>query len=406
LNYSIRIIALLVFTSLVGCSGDEPTAANVNPAKKDTANTSSSLPALHLHTDSKSVTNTQKGDCFIELVLGDKSQWLVEGKVKTRGIMAGILKYEKKSYSIKFKKKQGILGLTASKEYVLNASYTDKTFMRNHLAYAFFRRSSPNSYAPEQRFIELYLDNEYRGLYLLTERVDEKHLGLADSGALFKAPGLFMTMDDSFYHHHRRDDHWEQRFPKLNKEDRSLRLEAFLELVHHSTDEEFSSQIEDYVDLEHVMEWEITLLMANNSTGVFKNYYLYQKEPDGQYFFALWDADRGFGRDDDYELNLDGFMDVNRNEMLRRLQSLNVSNYNGRLAERWMRGDWAAKKYIAYIDELQSELHPFIARNAARWPNDGEYYTDANDFSAEVQLLRDWLEKREPAVNSFVIESQ
>jgi hypothetical protein len=69
-------------------------------------------------------------------------------------------------------------------------------------------------------------------------------------------------------------------------------------------------------------------------------------------------------------------------------------------------GDWAAKKYIAFIDELPSELHPLIAHNAARWPNNGEYYTDANDFNAEVQLLRDWLEKREPAVNSFVIESQ
>lgn len=85
------------------------------------------------------------------------------------------LYFSKKGYLIKLVDKMGnnkdeeMLGMNKDNEWVLNGPFLDKTLMRNYIAYNI--GSMIMGYAPNIRFCEVYLNNEYRGVYLLTESI-------------------------------------------------------------------------------------------------------------------------------------------------------------------------------------------------------------------------------------------
>lgn len=93
------------------------------------------------------------------------------------------LKIPKGQYSVKLLDKKNndvdarILGMPLDSEWVLYGPYTDKTLIRNFLAYELAREIG--MYAPRTIFAELYLDqtkdsittNDYFGLFLMIERI-------------------------------------------------------------------------------------------------------------------------------------------------------------------------------------------------------------------------------------------
>lgn len=79
---------------------------------------------------------------------------------------------EKKPYKIKFDEKESLFGLTAAKEWVLLANYYDKTNIRNFLAYRTASKLNSFDFQPSYIFVDLYLNNEYHGLYMLSEQME------------------------------------------------------------------------------------------------------------------------------------------------------------------------------------------------------------------------------------------
>lgn len=85
--------------------------------------------------------------------------------------------FDKKGYLIKFKesdlvtsKDVSLSGMTADSEWVLNGPFLDKTLIRNYICYNL--AGEIMDYAPNIRFCEAYLNNEYIGVYLLIEKID------------------------------------------------------------------------------------------------------------------------------------------------------------------------------------------------------------------------------------------
>ena len=79
---------------------------------------------------------------------------------------------DKKAFRIKFTEKQSLFGLKAAKDWVLLANYFDKTNIRNYLAYQLANKMSNLDFQPSSIFIDLYLNDEYQGLYMLTEQIE------------------------------------------------------------------------------------------------------------------------------------------------------------------------------------------------------------------------------------------
>jgi subtilisin-like proprotein convertase family protein len=82
--------------------------------------------------------------------------------------------FEKKSYSIETHDALGnvlsgsLLGMPIESDWVLGASYADKTLLRNSLTYDLFR--SMGHYSARNKNVEVVLNNEYQGIYALIEK--------------------------------------------------------------------------------------------------------------------------------------------------------------------------------------------------------------------------------------------
>ncbi len=78
----------------------------------------------------------------------------------------------KQPYNLKFENKMKLLGMKGTRKWCLIANLFDKTMLRNKLAADF---SAIAGVTPELKstFVELYLDGEYKGCYLLTMPVSD-----------------------------------------------------------------------------------------------------------------------------------------------------------------------------------------------------------------------------------------
>ncbi len=88
--------------------------------------------------------------------------------------------WPKKSYGIETRKWSTpddssvvLLGMPAESDWVLNACFGDKSFIREVLSQEMFRKT--NRYAPRTRYVELYLNTNgqtlYQGVYILMEKI-------------------------------------------------------------------------------------------------------------------------------------------------------------------------------------------------------------------------------------------
>lgn len=79
--------------------------------------------------------------------------------------------HEKKPYNIKLKSKADLFGMGKHKSWCLLSNHADATLMRNQIAYALAREIGIDT-TSETYQNELYVNGEYMGLYLITEKVD------------------------------------------------------------------------------------------------------------------------------------------------------------------------------------------------------------------------------------------
>ncbi len=64
---------------------------------------------------------------------------------------------------------KSILGMPKESDWILYAPYTDKTLMRNFLAYTLSREMG--HWAARCQFVEMVVDNDYRGVYVIEEKI-------------------------------------------------------------------------------------------------------------------------------------------------------------------------------------------------------------------------------------------
>jgi hypothetical protein len=109
-------------------------------------------------------------------IVSDKpNQYVGRIAVELRGHSSQI--FPKKSYSLELRDRKGegrdvgLLGMQEDDDWVLTANYSDKSLMRNALAYRTAREVA-GRYAPQTRHVEVVLNGNYRGVYLLTQKIE------------------------------------------------------------------------------------------------------------------------------------------------------------------------------------------------------------------------------------------
>lgn len=377
LKTSALVFLIFILWGLVSCTPNKNTAA---------------LPVVKILFEDK-IRWDKKSTCSIVYQTEDGVDTL-SAKAKYRGGISS--RYDKHSYRLELEVPYPLGDLPIEDDWILNASYIDKTFIRHKLNYDLFRSMNPENVAAKSTFIELYKNEDYKGLYLLQQKITAKLVGLdkQDSSAvLFKDPPIFyqeaFMVADSL-------NPYEQKFPKINKRNLTHRMEELSDFLNNSADSTFLTNVWNYFDKTNIVDWHLLLLFSNNEDGLVKNFYLYQRLANEPYRIAIWDYDHTFGRDGDNEMNFfERFIDVRRANLFDRLIALDTT-YMTAVANRWQdlrtSGVISFEKIDGMIEGYNNQIINYVPKNQVIWPIDEKWYFDSNDYQKELELLRSFIE--------------
>lgn len=165
---------LLVLTIAVGSVMLVPLTSAA--AETDEGEPAMTVPQIRIVTEDGNGTSLQKADGYVNASVTitdiDGSVLSDSALVKVRGNTTAMTAIPKKGYAFKFGKKKEFLGMGKGKKWVLLANTFDPTLLRNFIANELAHRLGL-PYTSEQRFVELWLDGSFRGLYTLMEPVQE-----------------------------------------------------------------------------------------------------------------------------------------------------------------------------------------------------------------------------------------
>lgn len=138
---------------------------------------SKSIPSLFIETETGKMDyvhaekgNEEKGK-YTVLDSGGKLQHagIIE-KMRGRG-NGTFTRTEKKGYQLTLDVKTGLLSMPEEKQWILNPNAFDVTLLKNKICYD-IARELDMPFTPEMEYVDLYINGEYRGNYLLMEKVE------------------------------------------------------------------------------------------------------------------------------------------------------------------------------------------------------------------------------------------
>lgn len=102
----------------------------------------------------------------------------------------------KKPYSFELCDRTDLLGMGAAKKWILLANFYDSSNIDNKMCFD-FAADVGCAYTPESRWVDLYLNGNYTGLYLLTERneVDPQRVDISEDNSFLVSLELSWRSD-------------------------------------------------------------------------------------------------------------------------------------------------------------------------------------------------------------------
>ena len=139
---------------------------------------SENLPSMYIRTVSGSTEtiHTQRNVweyTEIQLVDTDGALNYYGGLDEISGRGSGSWYYDKKSYNLKLNRPADLLHMGEGRRWILLANALDESHLRNKTVYDFARKiGSYSGFAPDCEYMDVFLNGDYVGLYLMTERVE------------------------------------------------------------------------------------------------------------------------------------------------------------------------------------------------------------------------------------------
>lgn len=228
-------------------------------------------------------------------------------------------KVDKQSYRLEFheidsqgkdrKKEIPVLGMEADTDWLLIGNGSDRTSVRNQLCWQLWNSWNPKGEAIGQldsELVEVFLNNEYKGIFQLMQRYDiEKEIGRM--GGNMQTDYVYRTIHKSNIDSQRPAKTYVQTVsqtielrhkPEQIPQKRAFELaDDYVKLTESISDEEFSSLVEKYIDVESLMSYYLFHQAADLSNdNVTNNLYIWAaRGEDGEFTFNLspWDMDLG-----------------------------------------------------------------------------------------------------------------
>lgn len=378
--------------------------------------------------------NTEKNN-----YLTDEPQLRTLATIKARGNSS--LHFDKKGYLLKFinddrtENHQEVLGMSKYNEWILNGPFLDKTLIRNYLCFNI--SGEIMEYAPNVRFCELFLNNEYRGVYVLLESISRSDLGrinISKYNQKNNYTSYILRVDRGS-----RNDI--QNLNSFLKYTNSIDDKAYADIIYPSS-KKINEKIKKYIERD-LSKFEKSLYSFDYKeyskfidVNSFIDYFIinefFQNYDAGSYSTYLYKDARGKLKMCVWDFNncCDNYIEISTQEKDFMLQNklyfsmlLKDRGFNTKVIKRYreLRNNILNEKYlINYIEETRKYLGDAVGRNFSLWGYtfEEEYdllpeerkissYTQAiNQLENFIINRGNWLDNHIEEIYQFSHESQ
>lgn len=309
----------------------------------------------------------------------------------------------KKSYTIKFKKKQTILGMGEGKSFALVANYFDKTLLRNYIAYELAKDVFTNlEWTPTAKPVNVFINGVYQGVYNLTEtnKITENRINVANledctNAEKFENYGYLLEAnaraDESYNIVTEKGLVWSLKAPDSDDLDATVADALKQKIIAKLSDMEnafYSDDFADstssnywknYIDSASLCDWIlISELAQNTDSNMYSSCYMYYKPSEdvttnGKFFVGpVWDFDLGFGNNSDDEkgegwkttgtwvlknIKVDDETVVKIGDAITENQTVTVTNWISQL----LKDDTFKSEIVTRWNELKNEIETFFS---------------------------------------------
>ena len=373
---------------------------------------------LYLTTaDGRSVTSREEyKPCYVTLgAQGSFSNYSGSAGIRGRG-NSSFLWYDKKPYRIKLDTKHKLLGLDKAKSWVLLANYRDVTDLMNTFVFEMGRWLNL-PYTNHTRYVELFINGQYEGLYQLTEQVQQNKNRVAVSderGILISldvddGPGESPYANDNFwskvYHMPVCVKYPDDEAFTSNTVDSVRTVFSQLEQAIRQQDYPKVSQLLDIPSF--IKYLQIQEFVYNVELSAPRSIFMH-KDGDGPWVMGpLWDFDAGYDFDwsnmyagHDYFASFTetvmGSNPLKRNGNYSYVPQFFTDLFGCKEFVKQYKAQWAATKdsivthawdeCMKYVDELRAS--GALDREFQRWPLKGK------TFNTELNKMHKWLQNR------------
>lgn len=340
--------------------------------------------------------------------------------------------FPKKNYGFQTRLADGtnnnvsILGMPAENDWVLHGPYSDKSLLRNVLAYHLGTKTG--EYTPRTQLCELYVNDDYRGVYMLTEkikrdknRVDIANLKPDDIAGEELTGGYILQIDrddgdittDGWWSNSQPSKFYAHHIP--NAEDIQPLQQEFIKsfITSFETTMASTNYDEDYADFVDRNSWVNYFLATEIGKHIdaYKlSFYMHKKKSTNGgklHFGPLWDFNLGFGNFDfvcspdpqGWTYEFQGTCDNAHPFWVKKMTDIpEVSNQINCRWQELRAGAWHTDSLMQFLDDKLIEMGDAPDRNFERWPVLGTYVWP-NDYIGEtyedeVDFLKNWLTTR------------
>jgi hypothetical protein len=343
--------------------------------------------------------------------------------------------FEKRQYRIELQNFDGsnnnvsILGLPRENDFILNGPYSDKTMMKNVLTYELFRRTG--RWAPRTRYIEVVMDNEYRGVYVLTEKLKQDkhrvniHKLTSDDNTWPKISGGYILRRDKTarsdpeewwespvsqpYHKQMWYEYYDPNYEDLTTEQAAYIKNWMKEFDEMMSGNDFMDPVKGYrswIDVESFIDMlfinEITKGIDNYN---FSNYFYKENDMEGGRLVAgpPWDYNIGYGNvnygHDWFASETYGWCYTQGGRIYWYKRLMEDPEFRDNVYCRWTKfrnSIYRDENVLGIIDSCVNVMGDAVERNFNKYDILGKYVWPAKEpipatFMEEVWNLEDWL---------------
>lgn len=325
------------------------------------------------------------------------------GTTRIRGRGNTTWTFPKKPYRLKLDTKASLFGLPAAKDWVLLANYLDGMHTLNAVAMKagkLLNMPYTNNIIP----VELTLNNQYLGAYMLTEQVEvgTTRVNVGTNGTLLE---LDINYDDTYKFRSAAYNLPVQiKFPDLTNQAEILPIKAQfdkLEALVSSTNFPNNNYL-DYISDESIVNYFIVYMLTDNEEINHPKSVFIHKTKTGKYALGpIWDFDWAYG----YEKSQIHFFSYNR-PLFWTPSSTGTRFFSKFLADpkiksllkqRW--SEFKANKMeelLSFVDDYTFVIEGARERDYQKWKRGN------TNFKNDTKALKSWLQNRSTYLDTYI----